>query len=361
VKAIVYADNTLALPVEPFCRLLSSVCPTIEYAPGREQLRIESTHIRFPTSYDDLPKRLKAEASRYDIAFMCTNVPYENNFFFESAYREVLISFHGWNRLTDLPVSNGVAYFIASILCDEQAIGVAHSHNTGCVNDFWWDKRGVDLGMRAAFLCAECRAKSGNAMEIEDVIRLLDLVSVSSRVGRDILAQGARQATEFDVSLCHNSDDKPAVRLLARELKTAGVRTWFDEEQLRPGLPWQPEIERQIGMVGAACVFVGNSGFGPWQDVEARASNWYMIRLDTSGDVGAPIDTCRGPRRCGRQSKVLQTRSRPSSSNLGHWRIKYSSTSIPLIEGKKFLKSSFKRNRCSECSIALERILSPFR
>jgi hypothetical protein len=34
---------------------------------------------------------------------------------------------------------------------------------------------------------------------------------------------------------------------------------------------WQPELERQIGGVRAACVFVGPNGRGPWQDMEIRA------------------------------------------------------------------------------------------
>jgi TIR domain len=54
-------------------------------------------------------------------------------------------------------------------------------------------------------------------------------------------------------------------------LKRAGVRTWFDEDQLPPGRPWQTELERQIASVKSAAVIVGPSGRGPWHDVEIRA------------------------------------------------------------------------------------------
>ena len=70
---------------------------------------------------------------------------------------------------------------------------------------------------------------------------------------------------QFDVFLCHNSQDKPEVKRIAHLLKDRGIRPWLDEWQLRPGLPWQEALERQIPQIKAAAVFVGGSGIGPWQ------------------------------------------------------------------------------------------------
>ena len=79
------------------------------------------------------------------------------------------------------------------------------------------------------------------------------------------------EASAFDVFLCHNSHDKPAVRQLAQKLKDDGVLPWLDEWELRPGLPWQRALEEQIGKVQSAAVFVGAEGIGPWehQDLDA--------------------------------------------------------------------------------------------
>lgn len=87
----------------------------------------------------------------------------------------------------------------------------------------------------------------------------------------------------FDVFLCHNVHDKPQVREMNEHLKRAGLRTWLDEEQLLPGRPWQIEIEKRIGDVRTAIVFVGDSGIGPWQDVEMRAL------LSEFAQRGAPV------------------------------------------------------------------------
>jgi len=39
----------------------------------------------------------------------------------------------------------------------------------------------------------------------------------------------------YDVFLSHNSNDKPRVRVLAEELRAAGLRVWFDEWTIKPG------------------------------------------------------------------------------------------------------------------------------
>ncbi|MEM9537768.1 MAG: toll/interleukin-1 receptor domain-containing protein, partial [Cyanobacteria bacterium P01_E01_bin.45] len=68
---------------------------------------------------------------------------------------------------------------------------------------------------------------------------------------------------EFDVFLCHNSEDKDAVIEIAEQLEACGVRPWLDEWELRPGLSWQFALEQQIGQIATAAVFVGETGIGP--------------------------------------------------------------------------------------------------
>jgi len=81
---------------------------------------------------------------------------------------------------------------------------------------------------------------------------------------------GAESKT-FDVFLCYNAADRSQVRTIAERLKSKRVQPWFDEWELRPGLPWQPAVEAAIQHIGAAAVFVGTAGIGPWQYQEVRA------------------------------------------------------------------------------------------
>lgn len=80
-----------------------------------------------------------------------------------------------------------------------------------------------------------------------------------------------RAGGRFDVFLCHNGSDKPAVRAIARQLRARGILPWLDEWELPPGQPWQPLLERQIEHIRAAAVFVGAAGVGPWQEQELYA------------------------------------------------------------------------------------------
>ncbi|HEX4955920.1 MAG TPA: TIR domain-containing protein, partial [Thermoanaerobaculia bacterium] len=78
-------------------------------------------------------------------------------------------------------------------------------------------------------------------------------------------------AAKFDVFLCHNSQDKPAVKAIGERLKEEGLAPWLDEWELPPGLPWMRELEAQIPFIRSAAVFVGPDGFGPWQQMELEA------------------------------------------------------------------------------------------
>ena len=48
---------------------------------------------------------------------------------------------------------------------------------------------------------------------VEDIHRMLDLVSTASRLGKDVLSMAPVRVDTgdqtFDVFLCHNSEDKP--------------------------------------------------------------------------------------------------------------------------------------------------------
>ncbi|MEH1837639.1 MAG: GUN4 domain-containing protein [Nostoc sp.] len=76
---------------------------------------------------------------------------------------------------------------------------------------------------------------------------------------------------QFDVFLCHNTKDKPAVIQVAKQLQQHGIVPWLDIWHLRPGFSWQDSLEEQIDQIRAAAIFVGNSGFGPWQNQEIKA------------------------------------------------------------------------------------------
>jgi len=278
IKIQFFEDNTFPFDLDSFCSLLNSICLNIEFIPRHEKFQIKTPVVNCPKTYLALDNVIKEELRNADLNYLLTNVQYDNNYFFEEHNDSIIISFSGWNNYTELPTTNGLAYFIASNLAFDYKIGNEHDENTGCLNDFWRDKTGIDLGMKSAHICSECISKS-NLKDIktkaiyEDLENLLDIISTYSRRHTDILEhlKKRNQKTSFDVFLCHNSEDKPKIREIKELLQKEKVRTWFDEDQLALGSLWQIELENQINEISNVAVFVGENGLGPWQNMEIRA------------------------------------------------------------------------------------------
>jgi formylglycine-generating enzyme required for sulfatase activity len=76
---------------------------------------------------------------------------------------------------------------------------------------------------------------------------------------------------QFDVFLCHNSADKPQVIQIAEQLQQYDLKPWLDIWELPPGRSWKRLLEEQIEQISSAAVFVGEDGFGPWQQQELYA------------------------------------------------------------------------------------------
>ncbi|MEB3192138.1 MAG: toll/interleukin-1 receptor domain-containing protein [Snowella sp.] len=279
MKIVIYKDNTLPLDTDKVCEVLNGLSKSVKFSPGKEAFRITTSKINCPTTYESMNSSLVKEIQQFDHAIFATNVQYDNNYFFESHQNRIIVSFFGWHQLTDLPITNGLVYFIALLLGNFINLGLSHDINIGCLNDFLYDKRGVNVGMRSAFVCRECIERTNFSNQtsrdiFEDIKSILNVLSASSRDGQDILElemhHHEKSDNKFHVFLCHNSNDKPSVRIISSELKQKQVIPWLDEEQLSPGRPWQLELEEQIGSIGSAAVFVGKNGLGPWQENEIR-------------------------------------------------------------------------------------------
>ena len=132
--------------------------------------------------------------------------------------------------------------------------------------------------------CCVCDAN----VEIRDVALDPDFTQITTideianaRRDRDVVGtilDGKVATNDFDVFLCHNSEDKPDVRSIGDKLKANAILPWLDEWELRPGVPWQTALEEQIEHVKCAAVFVGESGIGPWQNFEMQAFLQEFVR-----------------------------------------------------------------------------------
>ena len=85
--------------------------------------------------------------------------------------------------------------------------------------------------------------------------------------------RSARMAAPF-VFLSHSGADTEAARKLKDRLvagpdaRAAGLRVWFDKDDLRPGTPWSAQIAEAIQKATAFVVYVGSGGVMNWVEAE---------------------------------------------------------------------------------------------
>lgn len=294
MKVRVFKDDTVALSLDEIIDNLNRLSSSFSFAVGKEAFLVPGSFVICPQTYGKLNPRIDKESAADDEVMLFTNKPYDNNYFWEAEDgKKVILSLFGWDHLTTLSRNNGAVYFICAMLIRDLDVGFSHMEkNTGCVNDFWQDKTGVDAGMRCAFICERClqsfkgKATNDQMAMLHNIQAILNDLSEASRAGIDICEFWALQKKEasfnsdksFDVFMCHNSQDKDAVRQMNSRLLKSGVTTWLDEEQLPPGRLWQELLEEQIESIRTAAVFVGNSGLGPWQNIEIRAFLQEFVR-----------------------------------------------------------------------------------
>jgi len=73
---------------------------------------------------------------------------------------------------------------------------------------------------------------------------------------------------QFDVFLCHNSQEKAEVEKIRDQLKQQKIYAWLDKYDFEPFRPWQEQLGEIIPQIKAAAIFIGSSGVGPWANIE---------------------------------------------------------------------------------------------
>ena len=121
------------------------------------------------------------------------------------------------------------------------------------------------------------------------------LIITRGRPPRGIIEQKHTIET-FDAFLSYNSDDRNAVQRVAGYLKEAGLNVWLDSSVLRPGDPWQEEIEEALDRSAACVVFWGASGLGPWQHEEMRAALARRVSKQGYRVIPVLLPECRSPK-----------------------------------------------------------------
>jgi len=195
MKINIIIDNSLGIDFKKLDILLNEHSETLKFKVYENAFDSEDDYIVFPSTHSELYSQLNEEEKSSYFNFIFTDIPYRNNYFFEGYDNLVPFSLFDWDYLTNLPLENGILYFIVNYLSRRlENTEFRHQENTGCIYDFLGNKKGVDDGMRQASFCKNCLETLGKQILSEsdqkllnDLKALMDLLSNSSKWNKNIL------------------------------------------------------------------------------------------------------------------------------------------------------------------------------
>lgn len=193
MKIHLQKDSSVDIDIDNCVNLLKSVCPDISFIKedDREMDKHTSTYVDFDQEVARISKRAKHSAP--DIFLYFTERAYRDNFYYYSEDCRYVVSLSSWAHYTTLPKENGVIFFLSQALADLICPDLNHDSGTGCLSDFLWEKPGIDLCMKTAHLCNDCRKLIDNSIDPNNAVlytslsRILDVLANTSRWGKNVL------------------------------------------------------------------------------------------------------------------------------------------------------------------------------
>ena len=196
MKVLLIFDDKFPVERDKLIKLAQQKSKFIKFDLHKSKFALPAGLVTKPETFAKAHKQLKGVAEKYDRVFCFTQKQYDDNFFFHEHHELTIFSFYAWNYLTDLPISNGVLYFIVDYLALQiNYSDFRHTETTGCIFDFLRDKRGIDDGMRQSRFCSNCLKRISESLTAEsdfkifdDLQILMNLLADASRWNKDILA-----------------------------------------------------------------------------------------------------------------------------------------------------------------------------
>jgi hypothetical protein len=196
MKILLLFDEGFPVDQDKLMRLLQQNSKFIKFDLNKSKFSLAPGLVSKPKTFTHARNQTKSVTTLYDKVLCFTEKQYEDNYFFHEHKELTIFSFYAWNYLTDLPVSNGVLYFIIDYLALHiNPSDFRHNDITGCIYDFLGDKSGVDDGMRQSRFCSNCLMRLSETLTDEDELKLFDDLQVlmnylsdSSRWNKDILS-----------------------------------------------------------------------------------------------------------------------------------------------------------------------------
>lgn len=199
MNILLVKDETIDLDLGGSVEFLNSICSTINFQYYKNDLKID-----LPSSFINFQKEKfiledKLSGINRDNTLYVTNRKYGNNYFYyvtlASTNNYMIVSFFGWEHYTNLPLENGLFYFIVTMLALLIDSSTRHHESTGCIYDFLRNKTDVDICMKRGYICENHLNKIQNKIKktenlskiYVDLTKIFNLLSNASRWNKNVL------------------------------------------------------------------------------------------------------------------------------------------------------------------------------
>jgi hypothetical protein len=195
VKILLVRDDNISIDLGKSVEILNRICRTVEFNFLPKPLTISSNEssINFAKDAIALTKGLR-DFQENSIIYV-TKKQYPDNYFYRATRDIMILSFSQWSHYTNLPLENGLFFFIARMLTLKVESKFRHEQSIGCVYDFLRNKTDVDAAMKMGYICEQCLErirKIENKSDLQhiqfDVIEILTAISNTSKWGNSVFS-----------------------------------------------------------------------------------------------------------------------------------------------------------------------------
>jgi hypothetical protein len=214
MKILLVFDDKFPVDSKALLQLLNQLSKSIQFQLYKPKLKLPAGLLTKPETFSFVQVQMKTARKTPAHILVFTEGQYVDRFFFHGDGVRTIFSLYSWNYLTDLPITNGVLYFIIDYLALQlDPSDYRHYDVTGCIYDFLGDKTGVDDGMRQARFCSNCLKRLSEILThevelnaFEDLKVLMNHLSNASRWNQDVLASPKKAPTTIGKRKPKNRD-----------------------------------------------------------------------------------------------------------------------------------------------------------
>ncbi len=194
MKVLLESDSTSLVDIEKSVSVLAILCKNLnfEMLSARQIIDVTPKFIDFEQEIGRIERRFDRDQEDYYV--YVTAREYEDSYFHHNQSQIAILSLANWEHYTSLPIENGFLFFLARFVAHQLHRPQRHYEATGCLQDFTFDKTGIDRCLKMGHICETCKKATLEHIQsnptklalFDDVIRILDAVANTSRWGQSV-------------------------------------------------------------------------------------------------------------------------------------------------------------------------------